>query len=204
MCPYFVGQVVSSLTKFHQQAVHVCSLNGKDTKLTHDVIIDGRYTHKEFMSIHLQFLHFILQEGVLYLHWKRAADLWNTLVSNPDACEWDRETCFEWFTNGISDLEHETQSQLFQKEFLKLDPNKITPKGFTCYKTYFENVNTYEHRLKKSGMVYFVEKTDLIGLDFLWEICLNTQDVDLSQRAISMLIDMSYVNLAYRLKKVCV
>ena len=138
----------------------------------------------------------------MYLHWKRASDLWTTLVANSEACEWDRETCFEWFTKGISDLEKDTQVQLFQKEFLRLDPMKLTTKGFTCFKTYFENVNEYEHRLKKNRTVYFVEKTDLAGMDFLWEVCLNTHDAELSETAISMLIDMAYVNLAYRLKKV--
>ena len=39
------------------------------------------------------------------------------------------QTCFEWFTKGILDLEPDTQSQLFQKELLKLDPAKITTKG---------------------------------------------------------------------------
>ena len=91
---------------------------------------------------------------------------------------------------------------LLQKEFLKLDPSKITSNGFTCYKAYFESVNVYEHRLKKSGIVYLVEKPELIGLDFLWEICLNVQDMEISDKAMELLINMSYVNLCLRLKKV--
>jgi hypothetical protein len=39
------------------------------------------------------------------------------------------QTCFEWFTKGISDLEADTQSQLFQKEILKLDISRMTATG---------------------------------------------------------------------------
>ncbi len=47
-----------------------------------------------------------------------------------------------------------------------------------------------------------VEKTDLIGLDFLWEVCLHTTDPELAEMAISMLHNMSYSNLAPRFKRV--
>ena len=39
------------------------------------------------------------------------------------------QTCFEWFTKGISDLDQETRSQLFQKELLKLDSAKLSCNG---------------------------------------------------------------------------
>jgi len=40
-----------------------------------------------------------------------------------------KQTCYDWFCTGIADLEPDTQSQLFQKEILKLDLNKLTPTG---------------------------------------------------------------------------
>ena len=43
------------------------------------------------MNTHLKFLAFVLQEGVLYLPWHRARDIWDCLVANADACEFDRE-----------------------------------------------------------------------------------------------------------------
>ena len=45
---------------------------------------------------HLSFLQYVLQEGVLYLPWNRAREIWSTLVAANDACAWDRE---------VSDLE---------------------------------------------------------------------------------------------------
>lgn len=61
--------------------------------LDEDTLIDGRYTHRECLSIHLKFLAFVLQDAVLYLHWHRAREIWDCLVTNPDACELDREVC---------------------------------------------------------------------------------------------------------------
>lgn len=43
------------------------------------------------MMTHLNFLQYVLQEGVLYLSWNRARDIWATMVANPRACDWDRE-----------------------------------------------------------------------------------------------------------------
>lgn len=47
-----------------------------------------------------------------------------------------------------------------------------------------------------------VEKLDLVGLDFLWEVCLNSVDVSIAEKATSLLMTMSYANLSARLKRV--
>ena len=48
----------------------------------------------QFVTVHLNFLKFILQEGVLYLPWHRARDIWETLIANPDSCFWDKEVTY--------------------------------------------------------------------------------------------------------------
>ena len=56
----------------------------------------------------------------------------NGCQSGPVTCHWSvctLQTCFEWFTKGVSDLEQDTQLQLFQKELLKVDPGKLSRKG---------------------------------------------------------------------------
>ena len=45
------------------------------------------------MDVHLKFLGFLLQDGALYLPNKRASEVWDTLISNPEACAADREVC---------------------------------------------------------------------------------------------------------------
>ncbi|XP_035828590.1 LOW QUALITY PROTEIN: ubiquitin carboxyl-terminal hydrolase 24 [Aplysia californica] len=189
--------VTNSLVKCHKQAVAVVG----DGQLTPATMVDGRYPHSDYMSTHLNFLQYVLQEGVLYLAWNRARDIWTTLVANPKACEWDIETCYEWFRKGITDLEIETQNHMFQKEVLRIDPSKLSENGFMCFKCFFERVNQYEHRLKDTNSSMVVEKPDLVGLDYLWEICLHVPDEGIADQAIQMLLALSYTNLNSRLKR---
>ena len=47
----------------------------------------------QFVTTHLLFLQYVLQEGVLYLPWNRAREIWGTLVASTEACDWDKEVC---------------------------------------------------------------------------------------------------------------
>ena len=62
----------------------------------------------QFVSTHLQFLQYTLQEGALYLPWSRARDIWGTLIANTDACTWDREVGSLGI--HITGLQHEVYS----------------------------------------------------------------------------------------------
>ncbi|XP_050400806.1 ubiquitin carboxyl-terminal hydrolase 24 isoform X1 [Patella vulgata] len=189
--------VTNSLIKCHKQGV--CCVG--DGQLLPDTIVDGRYPHADYMMCHLNFLQYVLRDGVLYLPWNRARDIWSTMVASPRACEWDRETCYKWFSDRLTDLEADSQNQLFQKEILRLDAVKLSEKGFACFKSYFENVNLYEHKLKRSGNLSVVEKCDLLGIEYLWEICLNVPDETIASNSIQLLLNMSYTSLNPRLKK---
>ncbi|KAH9492249.1 Ubiquitin carboxyl-terminal hydrolase 24 [Bulinus truncatus] len=189
--------VTNSLVKCHKQAA---SLVG-DGQLKPTTMVDGRYPHSDYIATHLSFLQYILQAGDLYLPWNRARDIWTTLVANPKACEWDRETCYEWFQSEISDLDIDTQNQMFQKMILCIDPSKLSENGFTCFKCFFEGVNQYEHRLKTVNSALVVEKPDLIGLDYLWEICLHVPSEAIAEQAIQLLLSLSYIHLNSKFKK---
>ena len=56
------------------------------------------------MEVHLQFMAFLLQDGALYLPNKRASEVWETLISNPNACQDDRTvSCvnnIHWLPDG--------------------------------------------------------------------------------------------------------
>ncbi|CAL1529935.1 unnamed protein product [Lymnaea stagnalis] len=189
--------VTNSLVKCHKLAASQVG----DGQLKPTTMVDGRYPHSDYISTHLSFLRYVLQAGDLYLVWNRARDIWTTLGANQKACEWDRETCYEWFRLGITDLDIDTQNQMFQKMILSIDPAKLSENGFMCFKCFFERVNQYEHRLKHSNVAMVVEKTELIGLDYLWEICLHVPDEAIAEQAIQMLLALSYTNLNSKLKK---
>uniref|UniRef100_A0A4W6CTL0 Ubiquitin carboxyl-terminal hydrolase 24 n=1 Tax=Lates calcarifer TaxID=8187 RepID=A0A4W6CTL0_LATCA len=192
-----VKLITGSLVCCHRLAVTASGNNG----LSGSTLVDGRYTYQEYLDSHLRFLAFFLQEASLYLVWNRAKELWECLVSGPDVCELDREMCFEWFTKGQHDLESDVQQQLFKEKILKLEPYEITMNGFNLFKTFFENVNLCDHRLKRQGTQLCVERLDLAGMDFIWRIAMETPDEEIANEAIQLIITYSYTNLNPKMKK---
>uniref|UniRef100_A0A8C5GXH0 ubiquitinyl hydrolase 1 n=1 Tax=Gouania willdenowi TaxID=441366 RepID=A0A8C5GXH0_GOUWI len=192
-----VKLITGSLVCCHRLAVTAAGNNS----LSSSTLVDGRYTYQEYLDSHLRFLAFFLQEASLYLVWNRAKELWECLVSGPDVCELDRELCFEWFTKGQHDLESDVQQQLFKEKILKLEPYEITMNGFNLFKTFFENVNLCDHRLKRQGTQLCVERLDLAGMDFIWRIAMETPDEEIANEAIQLIITYSYTNLNPKMKK---
>ncbi|GAB5575117.1 ubiquitin carboxyl-terminal hydrolase 24 isoform X1 [Prionailurus iriomotensis] len=192
-----VKLVTGSLIACHRLAAAVAGPGG----LTGSTLVDGRYTYREYLEAHLKFLAFFLQEATLYLGWNRAKEIWECLVTGQDVCELDREMCFEWFTKGQHDLESDVQQQLFKEKILKLESYEITMNGFNLFKTFFENVNLCDHRLKRQGAQLYVEKLELIGMDFIWKIAMESPDEEIANEAIQLIINYSYINLNPRLKK---
>lgn len=192
-----VKLITGSLVCCHRLAVTA----GGNNNLSGSTVVDGRYTYQEYLDSHLRFLAFFLQEASLYLVWNRAKELWECLVSGPDVCELDREMCFEWFTKGQHDLESDVQQQLFKEKILKLEPYEITMNGFNLFKTFFENVNLCDHRLKRQGTQLCVERLDLTGMDFIWRIAMESPDEEIANEAIQLIITYSYTNLNPKMKK---
>ncbi|KAB7497647.1 Ubiquitin carboxyl-terminal hydrolase 24, partial [Armadillidium nasatum] len=126
--------ITQSLSKSHELAVQTC----KNEVPSPDTLIDGKYTHADYIFAHLDFLQFLLKEGDIYLAWPRCKEIWDTLVNNPKASLSDKEV---------------------------------------------------------------VESLEPLGLEFIWEIVLECLDQQLADDAISLLLDMAYMNLSSRLKR---
>jgi len=47
----------------------------------------------------------------------------------------------------------------------------------------------------------YVEKLELIGMDFIWKIAMESPDEEIANEAIQLIINYSYINLNPRLKK---
>ena len=74
--------------------------------------------------------------------------------------------------------------------------------GFACFRAFLENVNQNDHRLKKTGNTYTVEKMDLVGLDYLWRVVLEVPSEEIAMLAVKQLMELSYTWLSSKLKKV--
>lgn len=86
-----VKLLLVSLGKCHSQAV--ASAKALCQSLSQETVVDGKYgyRHGQLIQAHLDLLQLLLKEADLYLPWARCKEMWDTLVTNPDACESDRE-----------------------------------------------------------------------------------------------------------------
>ena len=190
----------TSLSKAHVKAEEVSRKLGLTLKV--DTLVDGRYTHKEYVDAHLELMMFLLKEGDLYLSWSRCKELWETLVANPNCIQMDHDSIFTWFTKCLTDLEPDTQKDLFHQKLLTVPPAATTQNSFSCIKAYFENVNEYDSRLKKSNSPsYLVEKIELLGMSYFWDVLMETPREEIADLAIDLVLNMSYLNVTPRLKK---
>jgi len=190
----------TSLNKSHAKGVEVS--RKLSLALKPETMVDGRYTHREYVEAHLELMMFLLKEGDLYLSWSRCKELWETLVDNPNAIQMDQDSIFVWFTKCLSDLEPETQKELFNQKLLSLSPSLTTEKSFSCLKAYFESVNVFDQRLKKSSNPsHIVERTELAGLSQFWDILTDSPREEIAALAIEMVLNMSYLHVTPRLKK---
>lgn len=167
--------------------------------------MDDIFTHEEAVRTHLYVLKFILTEGNLYLNLPRAYEIWDILITNESACAWDRQTGFEWFIESWLDLKDESKAEIFRNRILVLRPNKLTVRGYECFRLYFVRVNEFDQRIQcrfNTDIESFqVDKLDLIGLNYLWDIILYVEDEQLAELATKFLLDISFEKVSPKLKR---
>lgn len=167
--------------------------------------MDDIFTHEEAVRTHLSVLKFVLTEGNFYLNLPRAYEIWDILITNPAACAWDRQTGFEWFIESWLDLKDDCKAEIFKNRILALKPNHLTPRGYDCFRLYFLRVNEFEqrvqYRLNSDVESFQVDKLDLCGLNYLWDIILYVEDEQLAEVVAKFLLDISYEKVSHKLKR---
>lgn len=170
--------------------------------LKSDTVINDGYCHSAYVDGHLDLMKFFLKEGDLYLSWPRCRELWETLVENSKAIEFDKDNCFEWFQKCLTDLEAETQQMFFQEKLLMLSPAQVSHHSFNCFKAYFESINLSSGRLRKNiSPSLVVEHLELVGLDYLWNLVTECPKDNIADEAIEYLLNMSFLHVSPKLKK---
>lgn len=172
--------------------------------LNQNVLVDDIFTHEEVVGIHLSVLKFLLTEANLYLNLPRAYEIWDILITNETACAFDRQTGFQWFIESWLDLKDESKLEIFKNRILTLKPNHLSMRGYECFRLYFLKVNEFEQRVtcRLNDMESFhVEKLDLCGLDYLWDIILCVEDEQIAEVATKFLLDISFEKVSPKLKR---
>lgn len=190
-----------SLSRGHVWAYEAAEAAKKGATIKKDTIVDGRYSHEEYVAEHLKLMKFFLQEGDLYLSWGRTKELWEALVDNPKAIDFDRESCFTWFKECLNDLENETQQDFFKQKLLSISPCDVSPSSFDCFIEYLESVNINAGKMRKNVSTLVVESQDLIGMEYLWTLVTDCPHENIAKDAIEYLLKLSYLSVTNKLKK---
>jgi hypothetical protein len=193
-------------------SLHECQNNAINKASTlnalfdQNLLVDDIFTHEQVVCNTLDLIRFILQEGNVYLNVARAKEIWDILISNENACEWDRDVGFGWFLNCVNDLDENTKIEIFNTKILALDSCKLTSiKGYECFKLYFIKVNGIENKLHSTSHNdidnFVVDELNLTGLSFLWDLITRCKSETIANMAIKFLLDLSYEKVSIRLRK---
>uniref|UniRef100_A0A7N9CH42 Ubiquitin specific peptidase 9 Y-linked n=1 Tax=Macaca fascicularis TaxID=9541 RepID=A0A7N9CH42_MACFA len=164
------------------------------------VRLGSRYSHVQEVQERLNFLRFLLKDGQLWLCAPQAKQIWKCLAENAVyLC--DREACFKWYSKLMGDepdLDPDINKDFFESNVLQLDPSLLTENGMKCFERFFKAVNCREGKLIAKRRSYMMDDLELIGLDYLWRVVIQSSD-EIANRAIDLLKDI-YTNLGPRLK----
>ncbi|CAF0908766.1 unnamed protein product [Adineta steineri] len=193
------------------QSLSTCQLdvwNKTDGHVTIDTLVDGRYTHEESTRNHLDLLSFLLKKGNLFLILKRSEELWDTLITNKHVNSFDHELGLNWFITCLEDLNRESQKALFEERVSKLDPIHLSPKGYACFKLYFErcesergnSTSRFNYNPNTSTSINN-EMLEYYGINELWNIILCVSDDNLANEATRFLLDLYYLKQPNRTRR---
>lgn len=73
------------------------------------------------------------------------------------------------------DLDPDINKDFFENNVLQLDPSLLTENGMKCFERFFKAVNCREGKLVAKRRVYMMDDLELIGLDYLWRVCVSTK-----------------------------
>lgn len=125
--------------------------------------------------------------------------LWDNLITNALVPE-EREACFAWLEkssankpDGYVAFDESVIQHLFVDKMTQMDCTLLNQAGFNVFQRYFLAYNEKKDKIRrvdKTSDELYVASPDLTGIDNLWKIALDAQDVEVSQAAIRTLNEL--------------
>uniref|UniRef100_A0A0N5A9B1 USP domain-containing protein n=1 Tax=Syphacia muris TaxID=451379 RepID=A0A0N5A9B1_9BILA len=154
--------------------------------------IDGRYAHEDHLRIRLNFLHYLLSDGQLWLLAPQANELWDALVVNA-VTDFERTYGFKLFEKMESrgDIDPKALNLFFETRILKFPVEELNTEGFQCFKVFWICVNQAAVKLtvQENSAQYSLVCMDLEGCDYLWEVILKSKE-EVSRSAIDLWVEV--------------
>ena len=154
--------------------------------------------HLQEIQERLQFLQHILQKSNLTLSQSDIDIFWASLVSGSITPE-EKEAALKWLEFRENDYGNPIYSDevflyLFEKKIVELDTENLSMEGLNLVFSFFKSINFKNGSLQKDpkqeSVEFCVHSFDLVGMRFLWEICLTVKKPDVSKRAIFILFSL--------------
>ena len=166
-----------------------------------DTMPDDRYDHYTQLKERLRLIRFLLQEGDVWLSDMHATKIWQILaVGWVHSC--DRDICFKWFSKLVAngpDMDPSTIGPFFVNQFLQLDPCLMTENGVACFRAFFHHANKeplpVQQQQTKQEEVKTAVDEPLIGMDYLWRIVLQAEDMAADSAAVLLRDSLSELAL---------
>ncbi|EUB56673.1 Ubiquitin hydrolase [Echinococcus granulosus] len=158
-----IDTVCNSLHRLQKQAAtskHLVVSSSPAKSTDHER--DKSIRHSDLIKRHLDVLHYLLSTADLHLSGDRTQDIWDTLVNDYGVVLFSVEETLLWFASALDLLETDAQNNLFTKNILKLPPSII--------QTFKVGLIVKAVTYGKSISPKTVERMDLIGVDFLWDL----------------------------------
>jgi ubiquitin carboxyl-terminal hydrolase 9/24 len=155
----------------------------------------GKYSHTEALNQHLTLLKYLLKADVIVLNAEVCSVMWELL--NKPVLPTDLTILFEWFGGLVQGRDKLIEPDV-QRAFLctmfpeSMDPATLQKPAFVFFQGLFVAVNEAEQKVavvrRGSKLPAITMKdTDLLGLDYLWRVALETVDTAIADMSINLL-----------------
>eukprot|EP00742_Colponemidia_sp_Colp-10_P004877 GILJ01005210.1.p1 GENE.GILJ01005210.1~~GILJ01005210.1.p1 ORF type:complete len:2590 (-),score=405.82 GILJ01005210.1:174-7943(-) len=196
--------ILQDVSRYHSVVRHKITQPDFDKTLSlFSQTFVGRYSHKEQISVRLDFLEYLLQHSKLELTPSLLNILWDISVNNANSSE-EADNFFVWLKKAQEPSSGKHKTVAFTDDMTKqllLDvlcsDQRMHFAGmgfeaFSCFLSYFQHVNETEEKLEvqAQGRRVRVLKWDLHGFETLWEITLKSRDQHVVDTAVAFLTDL--------------
>ena len=158
----------------------------------YEVLVHGRYTHKQNVKTRLKTLEFIIINNLLPFNISQFEILWKIFVLEP-TCRTDLEVFFKWLNKlNKEKINKETTVEIFNNLFCTSLPiSSLTAQALECFKTQFFCINQLEKRIEfRNGNFHSRISENLVGINQLYQIVMLSESPEIWQNASIFLVTL--------------
>lgn len=197
--------LIAEIESYHARAKKALESSkdyNKANTALRDTALVGKYTYHVNFSNHLEFLEFLIsyENYSLDLSEKLVERLWDVFIVDALFNE-DQKLFLKWVSPRYNARTGETNFILPKKEaqtfFInilsnknKLDPENLSPEGFSCFNSYFKVINELEGNIRIGKNAAFkVLNLNYLGKQQLWDLFLTCKNRETLEQIVRLIVE---------------